>query len=88
MLSTNFVKYMLSLAITNEQVLSLLTQLPVQQSTELLLSLAERAQSVQQTRMNAREQVLRRRAAERGLVWETMSDDERIALVDRILHEA
>jgi len=53
----------------------------------VLYALAELASTQRQERMGRAETALRRRTRERGLNWETMDDDERLAFVDDLVHE-
>ena len=75
------------LELTDEQVLSLVRQLPALSKKTALLALAEDASHRRDERMTLAEQQLRQRASERGLNWATMTEDEREALVNRLLHE-
>jgi len=53
----------------------------------VLYTLAESASIQRQKRTTKAETALRRRAQERGLNWEMMNDDERLAFVDDLVHE-
>jgi hypothetical protein len=76
------------LELTDEQVLSLVRQLPAPSKKAALLALAEDASRRRDERMAQAEQQLRERARERGLNWDSMTEDEREAFVNRLLHEA
>jgi hypothetical protein len=76
-----------TLELTNEQILSLYAQLDAQVQRTVLYALAELASTQRQERMGRAETALRRRTRERGLNWETMDDDERLAFVDDLVHE-
>jgi hypothetical protein len=78
---------MATVELTTEQVLELVRQLPAQQKRDVLLALARDSRSSGEERMAAAEQQLRRLAAERGLDWNSMSDEERQLLVDNLIHE-
>ncbi len=78
---------MASVELTTEQVIELVRQLPPERKRKLLLTMATDAQSSQDERMAIAEQSLRRLSIERGLNWDTMTDDEREALADDLIHE-
>jgi hypothetical protein len=65
----------------------LLKQLPPEQQRGALLALAEGAAARRNERMEFAEAQLRRIAAERGLDWDKLSDDDRERLVDDLVHE-
>ena len=75
------------LELTNEQVLSLVRQLPSARKREALLALAEEAETRHGDRMHLAEAQLRRQCAERGLDWDKLSEAQREEFVDRLLHE-
>jgi len=75
------------LELTDEQVLSLLRQLPAPSKKAALFALAEDASRSRDERMTLAEQQLRLRASERGLNWDSMNEDERETFVNRLLHE-
>lgn len=75
------------LKISNEQILDLVLQLPEQQRTWLFAQLAARQWPSWAGLSKYGEQRARSLAAERGLDWDRISDDEREQLVDTILHE-
>jgi len=77
----------LTITLSDDQVMRLVEQLPVDSRSELFVRLAreewpEWARLVQEAEPQAR-----RLAAERGLNWDGLSDEDRIALVDELLHE-
>lgn len=74
--------------LTDDQVVELVKQLPAQQKRAVLLVLAEAAQTRRDERMAHAEEQLRQRAAERGLNWEALTEDEREGFIDDLLHEA
>jgi hypothetical protein len=76
------------LELTDEQVLSLIGQLPSAKKREALLVLARDAGARHEERMAHAGAQLRQRARERGLDWDTLDDASREALVNRLLHEA
>ena len=75
------------LELTDEQVLSLVRQLPAPSKKAALFALAEDASRRRDERLMQGEQQLRQRARERGLNWDTMNEDERETFVNRLLHE-
>lgn len=77
-----------SVTLTNDQVIELVKQLPAQQKQAILLVLAEEAQTRRDDRMAYAETQLRLRATERGLSWDTLTEDQRELFVDELLHEA
>jgi hypothetical protein len=77
-----------SVTLTNDQVLELIKQLPPQQKRDVLLALAGDAQARRDSRTAFAESQLRQRAAERGLRWDDLTEDQREAFVDDLLHES
>ncbi len=75
------------LELNDEQVISIVRQLPAARKRTALLALAQDAQVRREERMRFGEAQLRRASAERGLDWDRMSEDEREAFVDGLLHE-
>ena len=76
------------LELTDEQVLSLLGQLPPAKKRAALFALAQDASTRREERMAYAEAQLRQRARERGLDWDALDEAGREAFVDRLLHEA
>jgi hypothetical protein len=76
------------LELTDEQVLSLVRQLPAESKKAALLALAQEAGRRRDERMAFAEEQLRQRAREHGLEWDKLTEDEREAFVNRLLHEA
>ena len=77
-----------SVTLTNDQVVELIKQLPPQQKRDVLLALAGDAQARRDSRTAFAESHLRQRAAERGLRWDDLTEDQREAFVDDLLHES
>jgi len=75
------------LELNDEQVISLVRQLPAARKLTALLALAQDAQARREERMRLGETQLRRACAERGLDWDSLSEDERESFVDDLLHE-
>jgi len=78
---------MSSLELSDEQVISLVQGLPAERKRAALLALAQEAQAGREDRLRWAEAQLRRAAAERGLDWDRLSEDERESFVDALLHE-
>ena len=76
-----------TLELTIEQVLALVQQLPPEQKRSVLLMLAEDARARREERLDYAEAQLRQLCAERGRDWGTMSEDEREAFIDDLVHE-
>lgn len=72
--------------LTDEQVLELVRQLPSDQRRSALMVLAG-GEAGREERMQFAENQLRRLSSERGRDWEQMSEDEREAFVDTLVHE-
>jgi hypothetical protein len=75
------------LELNDEQVISIVRQLPAARKRTALLALAQDAQARREERMRFGEARLRRVCAERGLDWDHLSEDERENFVDDLLHE-
>jgi hypothetical protein len=75
------------LELNDEQVISIVRQLPPARKRRALLVLAQDAQARREERMRFGEAQLRRACAERGLDWDHLSEDEREAFVVNLLHE-
>jgi hypothetical protein len=75
------------LELTDEQVLSLLRQLPAERKRTALIALAQDAQGRREERLQIGEAQLRKLSTKRGLDWDNMSEDEREDFVNRLLHE-
>ena len=76
-----------TLELTDEQVVELVKQLPPERQRAALLALATGASQQREQRMKYAEGQLRRAGAERGLDWDQMSEDQREAFVDDLMHE-
>jgi len=75
------------LELSDEQVISLVRQLPAERKRTALLALAQDAQGRREERLRFGEAQLRRACAERGLDWDHLSEKERENFVDDLLHE-
>jgi hypothetical protein len=74
------------LELSDEQVISLVRQLPAERKRTALLALSQEAQARQVERLQFGEMQLRRACAERGKDWDRLSEDEREAFVNELLH--
>lgn len=74
------------LELSDEQVISLVRQLPAERKRSALLALAQDAQVRREERLRFGEAQLRRMCAERGMDWDRLSEDEREAFVNDLLH--
>jgi len=72
---------------TTDQIVELVLRLPNEQKKEVLIALASESQQGRGERMALGEAELRRLSAARGLDWERMSEDEREAFADTLIHE-
>jgi hypothetical protein len=78
---------MATVELTNQQIVDLVRQLPVEAKREVLFALAGDAQAGRDERMKLAAEQLRRLATQRGMKWDAMSEPEREALVDDLIHE-
>ena len=76
-----------TLELTDEQVVELVKQLPVERRRAALVALAEEAGHGREERMKYAEEQLRRACAVRGLDWDKMSEDQRETFADDLMHE-
>ena len=75
------------LELSDEQVISLVRQLPAERKRTALLALAQDAQTRREERLQFGEAQLRRVCADRGRDWDRLTEDEREAFVNDLLHE-
>jgi hypothetical protein len=75
------------LELTDEQVVDLVKQLPPDRQRAALLALAAGAAERRAERMEYAEAQLRVVCAQRGLNWDKLSEAEREAFVDDLIHE-
>ena len=78
----------LTLDLTDDQLISLLKQLPPERQRAVLGALRAESDAWWEARHRAGQMQMRRLAAERGLNWETMDESQREALADDLVHEA
>jgi len=79
---------MATLQLTDEQVIELASQLPTDKQQTLLERLVQRVWPRWAELSQYGQQRARAVATERGLNWETMTEAEREAFVDKVVHEA
>jgi hypothetical protein len=73
--------------LSDAQMVDLVKQLPPERQRAALLALAAGASEGREERMRYAEEQLRKVSAVRGLDWQQMSEDERLKLIDDLLHE-
>lgn len=78
---------MATVTLTDEQVVQLVKQLPPQSKRRVLTDLNSERDEWWQASAAKGEKDMRRMASARGLNWDTMTEAQREALVDDILHE-
>ena len=77
----------LTLELTTEQIIDLVQQMPPEEKLTVLKVLAKQARSGRSERMKYAESKVRELCAERGLDWDTMTEEERLYFIDDIVHE-
>jgi len=78
---------MATLQLTDEQVIELASQLPADKQQTLLERLVQRVWPRWAELSQYGQQRARAVAAERGFDWETMTEADREAFVDKVVHE-
>ncbi|MBM3241628.1 hypothetical protein FJZ31_35570 [Candidatus Poribacteria bacterium] len=76
-----------TLELTEYQAIELVKQLSPEHKRAVLLALAEDAFTQREVRLEYAESQLRRLCAERGRDWDTMTEYEREAFIDDLVHE-
>jgi hypothetical protein len=76
-----------SVELTDQQVVELVKQLPLDEKRKALMALAADAQVQRTQRLASAEAQLRRLCTERGLDWDQMTEDQREAFIDDLVHE-
>ena len=79
---------MATLSLTDEQVVQLVKQLPLQSKRRVLADLTSERDPWWQSAALDGEKDMRRLAAARGLDWDTMTEAQRETFVDDLLHES
>ena len=75
------------LTLSDEQVIELVKQLPPESKRVVLLALAKEGEQNRDSRIKYAQTQLRNLSAERGLDWDSMSEDERESFIDDLVHE-
>lgn len=75
------------LKLTDEQVVELIRQMSPERRRKALLALAEDACARREVRLEYAEAQLRQICAERGRDWDAMTEEEREAFIDDLVHE-
>jgi len=78
---------MVTLTLSNEQVIELIRQLPPEGKKAVLEALGSDTNLWWEIRLAQGEEKLESLAAERGLNWDEMSEEERERFIDDLLHE-
>jgi hypothetical protein len=73
------------LELSDEQVISLVRQLPAERKRAALLALAQESPGRREERLLFGEAQLHQACAERGLNWDRLTEDEREAFVNDLL---
>jgi hypothetical protein len=76
----------LTINLSDEEVLALVDQLSPESRNELFYRLASRQWPAWTKIVSDAEPQARRLAAERGLDWDALSDEERLELADSLVH--
>jgi TRAP-type C4-dicarboxylate transport system substrate-binding protein len=75
------------LELSDEQIVELIMQLPPERQRAVLQILNAARETWWQRILAEGEQQLRHLCAERGLNWDSMTEEEREALIDDLIHE-
>ena len=73
--------------LTDEQIVELVRQLPPERKRAVLIALASDSTARRELRMGLAEDGLRNACAQRGRDWDRMTEDEREAFIDDLVHE-
>ena len=76
-----------TVTLTDDQVLDLVKQLPMERKRAALLLLAAEGRVQREARLDYAETQLRKLCAERGRDWDTMEEEERETFIDDMIHE-
>ncbi len=72
---------------TTDQVINFVKQMPPQEKRAVLLAIAEEAETDREKRLDEAEMRLHQLCFSRGVDWDAMTEDEREAFVDDLIHE-
>jgi TRAP-type C4-dicarboxylate transport system substrate-binding protein len=73
--------------LTTKQIIDMIKHLTPEQKRIVLLELAKEAETQRQERLDYGESQLRRLCNERGINWNTLSDEEREDFINDLIHE-
>ena len=77
----------LKIALTTEQVIDLIQQMPPEEKLTILKALAKETSAEREERMKYAESKVRKVCAARGLDWDAMGEEERLDFINDIVHE-
>ena len=77
----------LTIELTTEQMIDLIQQMPPEEKLTILKALAKQARKGRAERMKYAESKVRQLCAQRGLDWDAMTEDERLDIINDIVHE-
>ena len=77
----------LKIALTTEQVIDLIQQMPPEEKLTILKALAKETTAEREERMKYAESKVRKVCAARGLDWDAMGEEERLDFINDIVHE-
>jgi len=78
---------MVTLKLSNEQVVDLIKQLPASDKKAVLKALGSDSNLWWEIRLAQGEEQLRQLSSQRGLDWDKMTEEEREQFVDNLMHE-
>lgn len=78
---------MVTLKLSNEQVVDLIKQLPAADKKAVLEALGSDSNLWWEIRLTQGEEQLRQLSSQRGLNWDKMTEEEREQFIDSLLHE-
>jgi hypothetical protein len=73
--------------LTVDQVVELVKRLPEQEKLAVLQNLRDEREAFRRRIQQKGQEHLRRLCAQRGLDWDVMTEEQRLAFVDDLLHE-
>ena len=76
-----------NLTLTTKQIIDMIKHLTPEQKRIVLLELVKATETQRQERLDYGESQLRRLCNERGINWNTLSDEEREDFINDLIHE-
>lgn len=76
-----------TIQLTIDQVVDLIQQIPPKEKITILTTLSEIASAGEAERMKDAESKIRQVCTERGVDWDSMTEDERLYFINDIVHE-